>query len=227
MLHQDNPQLSFMLTEKEDFYTLNPGITIKGKAVKPKDYEHSFMLLRQRDKDEFYLLPSLTDVALLEYFKDTTMGITIFKQQFKAFREGFLKALSERYPCLYLSSNKETAAIKKIQLKPVQKIVRMHTFEKWILIYLFIEYDDGSKINALLNGTGWLTERNNRQVFLQRDKQYETAFKKYVQGLHTDFSNQLPADCFYLSLPAYVKDNWLNEVQAKLTDCKVEHKVGK
>ena len=74
--------------------------------------------------------------------------------------------------------NKEAAAIKTIQLKPKQKIVRMHTFEQWILIYLFVEYDDGSRLNALSDGTGWLAERNNKQVFLQRNKSYENTFKK-------------------------------------------------
>ncbi len=227
VLHQDNAQLSFMLTGKEDFYTLKAGITIKRKVIRQKDYEHSFTLLKQISRNEFYLLPSLTDAALLEYFKDTATGITIFKQQFKAFREGFLKALSDRYPLQYLSANEEAAAIKTTQLKPLQKIVRIHTFEQWILIYLFIEYDDSSRFNALLDGTGWLAEKNNKEVFLQRDKQYENTFKDYIQSLHPDFSNQLPADCFYLSLQDYVKDNWLNEVQAKLTDCKVEYKVGK
>ncbi len=225
-LHQEKPAISFTLSEKEDFYVLKLDVTINKKIIKRKYYSNAFLLLKQQDKEDFYFLSHLTDAAILEYFKEST-DITIFKQQFKAFRDGFLKVLSERYPLTYLNANKEAATIKTIELKPKQKIVRMHTFEQWILIYLFVEYDDGNRLNTLLDGTGWFAEINSKQAFLQRDKQYETSFKNYIQSLHPNFSNQLPADCFYLSLSTYVKDNWLNEVQAKLTDCKVEYKIGK
>ena len=183
VLYKEQPALSFTLSEKEDFYVLKLELTINKKIIKRKFYSNAFLLLKQQDKEDFYFLSHLTDAALLEYFKDATTGITIFKQQFKAFRDGFLKALSERYPLTYLSASKEAAAIKIIELKPKQKIVRMHTFEQWILIYLFVEYDDESRLNALLDGTGWLVEKNNKQVFLQRDKQYETTFKNYIQSL--------------------------------------------
>ncbi len=227
ILHSEKPVLSFMLIEKEDFYVLKLDITINKKKVKRKYYTNAFLLLKQQDKEDFYFLTSLTDAAILEYFGNSTTDITIFKQQFKAFRDGLLKVLSERYPLQYLSANKEAAITKAIQLKSKQKIVRMHTFEQGILIYLFVEYDDGSRVNALTNGTGWLAERNNQQLFLRRDKPYENIFTNYIQSLHPDLSNQIQADCFYLSLKNYVKDNWLNEAVAKLTDCKVEYKVGK
>ncbi len=225
VLHTETPKLSFTLSEKEDFYVLKLSLTIKGKAVRRDDYENAFLLLKEKSLDEFYLLPSITDVALLEYFADATNTITIFKQYYKAFRDGFLKALSERYPLRCLTGfKKESAEIKIYNLKPVRKILRMqHQQQGGILFFLFVEYDDGTKINSLLDGIGWLAERNKEEVCMQRDKKYEAAFTEYVQALHPDFSSQLPADCFYLSLAAYIKNNWLNEVQAKLTDFKVEY----
>ena len=95
-LHSERPALSFTFSEKEDFYVMKLDMTINKKVIKRKFYSNAFLLLKQQDKEDFYFLTHLTDAALLEYFKDTTTWITIFKQHFKAFRDGFLKALSEK-----------------------------------------------------------------------------------------------------------------------------------
>src|SRR5665213_1691863 len=111
----------------------------------------------------------------MEWMGDVGNIVTVFQCHYKTFREGLLKQLSEHYPVVFMHGKQQGFAdsIKVHQLKPVKKVIHLSKQGRWILLTSFVTYDDGSIINALTNGLGWFTEKNDTEVYMQRDKQFE------------------------------------------------------
>jgi hypothetical protein len=125
---------------------------------------------------------------------------------------------------LYCSiPGKKSSAIEKIHLKPAKKTLKILNHASGLLLYPYVIYEDGTRINALLNGTARLSEQNGEYVLLQRDKAYEAAFVQEVLALHADFSYQYNENYFYIFLPDNKKAVWIKDIQTLIQDCTIEY----
>lgn len=213
IIFKERPQLKLQLTIEKERYKLKIIVCVHGKPVTYKD-EESFLL---RVRQDIYLLSSLKDAMLLEWIHDCGNSITVFNPHHSIFINNFLKQLCEYYPL-------EFAANSNIhKLKPIKKFIQISDKGRWIILTPFIEYDEGTLTNALTNGTGWLAERGNQLILMQRDKQYEKDVKELIKSLHPDFINQ-NTEGFYLSKTIFQKHSWFQKIQNQLEKAGIEIK---
>lgn len=91
----DSPVLSFLLSDKESYYTLSLHFNISGKRVKSFEYFGTFFL---EIANQLYFIQSLLDVAILEWFSRSFSGhVSIFKRDFPEFDDKYLKPLRSKY----------------------------------------------------------------------------------------------------------------------------------
>lgn len=217
IVHKERPQIRLRLSIEKELYKLKIIVAIHGKPVKYAIEDSSFLLQVGNMQENFYLLSSLKDAMFLEWMSISNNCITVFKLHQAVFLNGLLKQLSEYYPL-------ECPITYNIhQLKPVKKFIQISDKGRWILLTLFIEYDDGTLINAFTNGTGWISEKDNQQVYIQRDKKYEENLKEFIKSLHNEFINQ-NADSYYFSKKCAKKNNWFQKVQTIVEKAGIEIK---
>ncbi len=220
------PEIALRINRNEDFYKITLTAFINNKPVRYKNEDISFLMRVHNSQDHFYLMPSLKDAAFLEWMGDNGNCITVFKPHYKTFRDGLLKQLSEYYPVGYSNEGeKEYAEWENIcLLQPVKKLVHFRQQGRWILLTPYVQYDDGSTINALSNGRGWLAEKEDAEIFMQRDKQFETDLKEFVRLLHPEFNNQVNTDCFYFSNSVFNENNQFTKIKSRLEKAGIEIK---
>jgi hypothetical protein len=172
ILHYERPQIKLKINRNEDLYKLTVIVTINNKVVHYKNEGLSFLLWVQNKQYHFYLLSSIKNAIILEWICDEGNSITVFKPHYATFRDGLLKQLSEYYPVEFVHGpEKEFNDMDNTyQLKPVKKQVHFRKQGKWIAVTPYVVYDNGSVMNALAKGLGWLAEKDSTEVFIQRDK---------------------------------------------------------
>lgn len=91
---QEIPSIQFQLIDKGAFYQLEMKVLLSGKAL--KNFEPITTFFIQQEK-KIYMLSSQRDVAMSEWMRKSGERITIFKQHFTEFENGFLKLLCKYY----------------------------------------------------------------------------------------------------------------------------------
>jgi len=225
-LHKERPQIKLKLNRYEDLCKLSVTVTINNKPVHYKSDGLSFLFWVQNTEHHFYLLSSIKDAVVLEWVGDEGNPITVFKPHYTIFRDGLLKQLSEYYPIEFINGkDKEFNDEKSIyQLKPVKKQVHYSRQGKWIVVTPYVIYDDGTTINALTKGIGWLAEKDGAEFFMQRDKQFENEFREFIQMLHSDFIGQDNTESLYLTKASFYDKSWCKKTQTKLEKTGIEIK---
>ncbi|GAA4329149.1 hypothetical protein GCM10023149_33620 [Mucilaginibacter gynuensis] len=89
--------VSFLLSDKNDHYLLEPVCRINGKEM-GLAYRKTPLFIVHAVTNHYYLVGSLQEDELLNWFADHGNRVTILKEHFDDFRERFLNSLAECYP---------------------------------------------------------------------------------------------------------------------------------
>jgi hypothetical protein len=97
------PVLTFRLLEKKDLYQLQIEVRVGDRALKRLNLEMTFFV---REDDQFWLLSSLRDSALLEWMRQSGNSIVVFKEHFREFEKTVLNRIREFYSVNMIRSHK-------------------------------------------------------------------------------------------------------------------------
>lgn len=98
-----NIDLSFLLSDKGEYYQLKPVIKVNGKDISEDCYKVYLFLLENDNygNGHFHLISNLQDEYLLNWFSEGFRKLTVLKADFDAFYDDFLKSLSECYQVMF------------------------------------------------------------------------------------------------------------------------------
>ncbi|WCT11009.1 hypothetical protein [Mucilaginibacter jinjuensis] len=95
----DDLEISFILSDQGDYYQLKPVIKTNGKDISKDCYKVSLFVIEPitTTNFHFHLVGNLQDEYLLNWLSEDYNKLTVLKQDFESFHEGFLQQLTECY----------------------------------------------------------------------------------------------------------------------------------
>ncbi|WCT13638.1 hypothetical protein [Mucilaginibacter jinjuensis] len=100
----DDLEISFILSDQGDYYQLKPVIKTNGKDISEHYYKVSLFVIEPITPTNFHfhLIDNLQDEYLLNWLSEDYNKLTVLKQDFDSFQDGFLWQLGECYQIFYL-----------------------------------------------------------------------------------------------------------------------------
>ncbi|WP_143013994.1 hypothetical protein [Mucilaginibacter sp. OK268] len=95
--------ISFVLSDNGDYYQLVPIIKANGKDISEHYFKVSLFIIEPITSSHyhFHLIGNLQDEYLLNWLDENQRRLTVLKQDFESFYDGFLKKLSECYQVMF------------------------------------------------------------------------------------------------------------------------------
>jgi hypothetical protein len=90
----EKPVFQFQLLDREQVFQLQLKLIVKNRSLENPMLDHMFFV---REQENIYLLNSLKDAGLTEWFNKTNNCITVFKEHFDEFEKQILNPLRENY----------------------------------------------------------------------------------------------------------------------------------
>ncbi|QNK64544.1 hypothetical protein H7F33_08720 [Pedobacter sp. PAMC26386] len=94
---QEVPELCFLWTDKGDYYELEMRFKIDGKRYVPYRWNTAFFISGNDDRFRFFLLGSLRDYRVVEFFGRYGFKVSVLKGDFEGCFKGFVEELGKVY----------------------------------------------------------------------------------------------------------------------------------
>jgi hypothetical protein len=100
----DDLDISFILSDQGEYYQLKPVIKTDGRDISGHYYKVSLFVIEPITPTNFHfhLIGNLQDEYLLNWLSEEYNKLTILKQDFESFQNGFLRQLGECYQIFYI-----------------------------------------------------------------------------------------------------------------------------
>lgn len=206
-ISKDHPELSFKFTEKEDFFTLKPTISIGNSSYQINSTKLKVFPLFCMFNDTIYKYKTPYEYLFIAKFRQKS-EVHFLKHQYKQLYNQFLKPISEYFEIkteVYKISKNTTAE------ENLKKQVYLSDYEgEFILFKLGVQYDD--KLVMLHTKENLFSEET--QTISSRNEIFESEFIEDFKELHPDFNEQ--EDVYLLSPVQLIEDEWLIKASEKM-----------
>ncbi len=212
-LTSQEPLLSFTLTCKEDVIHLRMQIHIEGKVLDEIELlpRTCSFFIATGIPHYYTMVRSLRDAALIHQFEKANFCITVFPEDFDAFRAEVLDSIIEDYAVTPDNQNIGTSFLVRSSCQSLQHKVYLFQQEDCLVLKPMTKYEQLEEVNPLYNGNFIINapDQGEKNEFIPRDKVAEAAFKGLLFTFHPEFSTQADHGQFTLPFSAIKDDAWL------------------
>ncbi|MFV0247746.1 MAG: SNF2-related protein [Tenacibaculum sp.] len=207
-ISKENPQLSFTLSESDDFYTLKPKISIENKNYQLNSVKAKFFPLFCLVNQTLYKFKSPYEYLYINRMYQRSQ-LNFLKKDYDKLYSEFLYPISKHFNIENkLKHKKKKSSIKEENLK---KQVFLSDYEgEFVIFKLGIQYKDTL---VLMHSKEIVYDKDNQDV-INRNEVFELDFLEQFKSLHPDFKEQ--EDVFFLSPKQLIEQEWLLKVSQKM-----------
>lgn len=91
------PKICFLWLDKGDYYELRLRFKVGKKVFIPEQRNVTFFISSKNDPKRLYLLETLTDYTVLNYFEERKLNISVLKSHYQQYFKGFKEQLARAY----------------------------------------------------------------------------------------------------------------------------------
>ncbi len=223
-LHREPAKLFFVLTEDNEFVTLNPYVEIrKGSPVelsKVAAFDSFWLGLYQEDM--LFRWATTSDAEMVAYMRENGFKIRVRKEYSDEFLKNWIMPVTEQFDVIFQTRH----AIETLPMKLLKSRIYLKEDDANLLIvpmYVYEGEEPESEVEMVYDQRRTKAGFEDNKITMQeRDADTEQALWRWLESLHPDFSHQAGNPFFYVPFEHVMKDGWLFKFVEAVNEQKYE-----